>query len=436
MKLTTLLILALASLISSCLLPSEVNPNLAANTWVPPAPRTHIPIGTGDRFANGTLAPVGLGVHDRNLKSILTPTEIDSGLRALANLFPKDVTLFQPPYTTYENAHLHGASVGANPRVFIMSGIHARERGGPDDVLYFLADLLQARLARTGIKYGDAVYTRQQVVTALNVGIVVLPLVNPDGVAYDQQTDSCWRKNRNPASSVLDPGVDLNRNFDFLWNYTEAFSSQADLSAAASDDPASEVFHGEAPMSEPEVKNVEWVLDSFPNLTWFLDLHSFGGEILYAWGDDNLQTQNKTQNFLNSGFDGKRGITGVDPPGLHYREYMLAVDAAAQHAVGIRMKNAMALAGSTPYSVEESVSLYPTSGTSTDWVQARWYGRECGATKIHGLTLEFGEGSYATTCPFYPDHAEYHQWMREVSVGLMELMLNAAEGGDPVVWEC
>lgn len=60
-------------------------------------------------------------------------------------------------------------------------------------------------------------YTYNDLKIALAQGIVILPLVNPDGVTFDQATDSCWRKNRNPASSKPnDPasiGVDLNRNF-------------------------------------------------------------------------------------------------------------------------------------------------------------------------------------------------------------------------------
>ncbi|KAI5460350.1 hypothetical protein BGZ63DRAFT_404824 [Mariannaea sp. PMI_226] len=437
MKLITFFILLTHSLVvSSCLLPSDLNPNITLTWTAPTGPREDMPIGTGDRFANGTLSPVGLGVRDRNLESILTPPEINSGLRALARAFPNDVTLFTPPYATYLRANLSGASVGRNPRVFIMSGIHARERGGPDDVLYFLADLLQARRARTGVRYGLRGYTYGQVMTALSAGIVVLPMVNPDGVAYDQETDSCWRKNRNPASDGVNVGVDLNRNFDFLWNYTQAFSEDADLDAVGSDNPESEVFHGEEPMSEPETRSVAWVLDNFPALTWFLDLHSFGGQILYGWGDDNLQTRDPRQSFTNSDYDRRRGVPGATPAGLVYREYMQPPDAVSQLKLATRMGVAMSLLGRTRYVAQESVSLYPTSGTSVDWVQGRWYRRRCGAGKVQGLTLEFGEGSDAGPCPFYPNREQYHRWMREVSIGLMELMLSAATEGAPNVREC
>lgn len=247
------LALTLPILTTSYILPSKHNAVLLPHIF--PSSRV-FPIGTGDRFANGSVPPVGLGTGNRTFSSVLNPTEIASGLRALAAQFPDEARLFSPPFTTYHGARLTGASVGPNPRVFVMSGVHARERGGPDHLLYLLADLLQARKTGTGLIYGSRSYTPAQVVAALSVGVVVLPLINPDGVSHDQATGTCWRKNRNPAYSIANPGVDLNRNFDFLWDYGAAFSPGADTQLAGSDDPASEVFHGTEPMSEPETKSV------------------------------------------------------------------------------------------------------------------------------------------------------------------------------------
>jgi murein tripeptide amidase MpaA len=85
--------------------------------------------------------------------------------------------------------------------------------------------------------------------TALTSGVVFVPLSNPDGVAYDQSSNSCWRKNRNPASSGGSSsaiGVDLNRNFDFVWDFTKQFASGAQ-SSVASTSPSAETFHGTFP---------------------------------------------------------------------------------------------------------------------------------------------------------------------------------------------
>lgn len=42
----------------------------------------------------------------------------------------------------------------------------------------------------TGLTFGSQTYTNAQVKTALSAGIVFLPLINPDGVAYDQSSNS------------------------------------------------------------------------------------------------------------------------------------------------------------------------------------------------------------------------------------------------------
>jgi hypothetical protein len=453
MRFTLAAALAAATLLNpvgACLLDSEIEAERSHRVSGAPIRREqyakrqaskNFPIGDGDRFEGGNVVPVGLGVSDRDLKSVLNPSEVQSALKGLANQYP-EVQLFSPPQQTYQNATLHGAVIGRSPRVFIMSGIHARERGGPDNVVYLIADLLEAKAEGTGVVYGNKTYTNDDVNTALSVGIVVLPLVNPDGVAYDQATDSCWRKNRNPKSAAensdVSIGIDLNRNFDFLWEYEKAFSRLAETSSAASDDPHSEIFHGLSPASEPETQAIMWTVDQFDGLSWFLDLHSFGGDVLYSWGDDNVQHTKPYENFANLTFDGTRGFLGDDPPEAYYKEYMEPEDFDAELTVAQKMVAAMDDAGSVSYMPLETVLLYPTSGASTDYFRGQYYAGECGAKKLKSLTVEFGRPSGdAGGCPFYPTREEYHDSMRSVDTGLMELLLNAAgPDGEPQWKEC
>ncbi|KAJ6443580.1 zinc carboxypeptidase [Purpureocillium lavendulum] len=400
---------------------------------------TELPIGDGDRFDGGQKAPVGLGVNDRDLASILNVGEVKSALQGLAGTF-EDVKLFTAPYKTFEGREMYGATVGSgSPRVFIQSGIHARERGGPDNVLYFISDLLAARANGTGVAYGSQSYTPAQVQTALSAGIAILPLVNPDGVTYDQNTSTCWRKNRNPARSDGSPasvGVDLNRNFAIMWDYTRIFNPSANIQSAASDNPRSEVYHGKGPLSEPETQNVAWVMQQNQDLSWFLDLHSFGGDILYAWGDDDAQTNDTKQSFTNAAYDRKRGFLGRDPPNSVYREYIEQADLDAQVALSGRMGEGMNRAGNIRYVPKPSSGLYPTSGGSTDHALGQYYNGTCGASRVHGITIEFGNET-PSDCPFYPDNARYHESMRQVAVGLMELLLTAAgKDGEKKVRQC
>jgi murein tripeptide amidase MpaA len=286
------------------------------------------PIGSGDRFQAGAVAPSGLGTKatGSTISSIMNVNEINSAIKGLVNTY--GVSTVTLPYKTFKGATQTAGYVGAGTdktkyRLYFSAGMHARERGGPDQLIYFISDLLAANKVGTGLKYGSKSYTNAQVKSVLAAGIVFFPLVNPDGVAYDQSSGSLWRKNRNTrsGSSGASIGVDINRNFDFLWNFPKYFDPST---SPASTSPSSETFYGSAAASESETKNHVSVYDSFPKIRWFLDIHSATGDILYNWGDDEEQSTSTTMNFLNSAYDGRRGRLGDST----YREYIPAADAA------------------------------------------------------------------------------------------------------------
>lgn len=447
MKLTTSLLfgLSLAPAIQSCLLPEELeaeNEHRLTGRWPEDlkysntrrqSAHVDYPVGTGDRFNGGSVAPRGLGTEDRDLKSILNIDEVNSALRGLERAFKNDVKVFAAPHKTFEKRTVYGAKIGkGKSRVFIQGGLHARERGSPDNVIYAVADLLQARKANKGLKYGNKTFTKQQVERALTAGAVILPLNNPDGILYDAQTNSCWRKNRNTTSSTpgrpRSIGIDINRNFDFIWEYLRYFSPKANLGSAASDNPESEIFHGLGPASEAEAKNTVWVEDSNPDLSWYIDVHSYGGDVLYGWGIDDMQTDDPPQNFGNATYDGKRGVLGQNPPDAVYREYIDPDNLAAGQTVSARLAKAISTAGNIEYVSRQSVSLYPTSGGSGDYTQSRYLLVDPG-TRIKSLTLEFGKPSDSAACPFYPNKEQFHNTVRQVSAGLIELLLAEAEAG-------
>lgn len=439
------LLLAFAAALSvatSCLLPDEIEaesiyqttgtlPNLHPRSITGAQASRSLPVGRGDRFNNGSIAPIGLATDEARKSSILRVDEVESGLRALKAAYPDLVELFTPPFETHEGRSLPGAVIGGGenvgPRAFIMSGIHARERGGPDHVLYFVADLLASHAYGRGLSYGGVHYSPSDVQLAVWAGVVVLPVTNPDGVAHDQETGSCWRKNRRPGPGRA-VGVDLNRNFDFLWDYRRAFSARASLGSAASDDPASQVYHGTSPASEPEVQAVTWVMDRHnASLSWFLDLHSYSGSVLYAWGDDDTGTEHPDQSFANATFDGMRGSTGTGAEADVYKEYMAVEDLAIEQGTASAIAESMTLALGVRYKAEPSVSLYPTCGCSNDYAMSRYYSGACGAGIMYGLCLEFGAPSQADPlCPFYPSEGEYHDSMRQVGAGLMRMLVTAA----------
>jgi murein tripeptide amidase MpaA len=383
------------------------------------AAAANAPIGSGDRFSGGSVAPVGLGTKasGSTISSIMNVKEISSAVQGLVNTY--GVTTLNLPYKTFNGATQFAAYVGAGTdkskyHLYLSAGIHARERGGPDNLIYWISDLLAAKKAGSGLTYGRKTYTNAQVNSVLNAGIVFFPLVNPDGVTYDQSSGSLWRKNRNTqsGSSGSSIGVDLNRNFDFLWNFKKYFDPSE---APASTSPSSETFYGTAAASEPETKNHVSVYDSFPKIRWFMDIHSAAGDILYSWGDDEDQTSSTTMNFLNSAYDGKRGPVGDSA----YKEYIPSTDLTNIRTVATATVNAMKAVGSRSYVSQQAVGLYPTSGATDDYAFSRFWAKS-GVNKVYGYTMEFG---YSTN--FYPTLTEFNQNILDTNAGFMDWALAA-----------
>src|SRR5712671_8097297 len=133
----------------------------------------------------------------------------------------------------------------------------------------------------------------------------------------------------------------------------------------ASEDPSSETFHGPSPFSEPEARNVKWLMDNF-RLSLFLDLHSYAGDVLYTWGNDEDQGFAPDQNFRNQAYDGKRGVIGDA-----YGEYIAPTDYAITTGIALAVSDAMKAVRNRPYKPLPAVGLYPTSGTSDDYAFSR-----------------------------------------------------------------
>ncbi|KAI1852010.1 hypothetical protein JX266_002863 [Neoarthrinium moseri] len=433
MKLSqTYSVIGLASLSWACLLPEERG--LPARRNVNPRANTGLGVGTGDRFNGGAKFPRGVGTQaaGTDLGLILNVQEIQSGILGLAQEY--DIDTFTTPYTTYEKRSIYGGKAGGQGNssdainVYINAGIHARERGGPDNLLYFISDLLYANKNKLGLTYGSKKYTAQDVTKALATGIVFVPLSNPDGVAYDQSSNSCWRKNRNPASATSGQpatiGVDLNRNFDFLWDFPNKFASSV-ASSTASQSPRAEDYHGKSAFSEPETKSIKWILDSHKNVGWFLDLHSNAGVVLYSWGSDDNQSKTPGMSFLNSTYDKVRGVS-PDRSGFVYSEYTPADDWSINLKTATSIQTAMSAAAGRSYGVEQASELYPTSGASDDYSYSRHFA-DSSLGLVHAFTVEFGFANNQASCSFYPTAQTYRQNLQETGAGFMELLLAAAQ---------
>jgi carboxypeptidase T len=339
----------------------------------------------------------------------LTASGIESCLFYIARTYPTISRIIGLPERSVEGRNIRalkiGRGTGANRRaVLFIAGVHAREVVNPDMLVSLALKLCQAYTAGSGLTFGGKTFepgTIKLLVEAMD--IYFLPLVNPDGRVFVQSAtgDAMWRKNRRINSASACRGVDLNRNFDFL------FTSGIGTSSSA----CSDVFKGSGAFSEPETRNVRYLLDTFPNILGMIDVHSYMQLILHPWGDDNNQTTDPTMNFQNPAFDGLRGTSGDSL----YREYIPEADLNYFVRTGTRIRNTIAAVRGRFYTLEQSVLLYPTSGTSKDYSYSRRFVDDS-KRKVYAYTIETGT-------EFQPPFAEALNIISEVSAGLIEFCL-------------
>lgn len=339
----------------------------------------------------------------------LSAAGIESCLQYLATTYPSITQLYVMPEHSIEGRTIRALKIasgsGTDRRgVLFIGGVHARELINPDTIASFGLKMCQAYTAHTGLTFGAKSYTAEVIKVLVEaMDIYLLPLVNPDGRVYVQSPsgDAWWRKNRNPNPGKPCKGVDINRNYDFLW------SSGIGTSA----DSCSDVFKGSAAFSEPETRNVRYMLDHFTNICCFMDIHSYSQLVLYPWGDDDNQTTDPTMNFQNPVWNGLRGMAG-NP----YKEYIPSADLNKYVSTGTRIRDGIAAVRGRVYTLEQSIGLYPTTGTSDDYVYTRHF-VDASKRKVQGFTVE-------TALEFQPPYSEALNVMAETSAGMMEFCMS------------
>jgi murein tripeptide amidase MpaA len=360
----------------------------------------------------------------------LNVNEVETAL-TLAAAAPYDgfTQLIPLPNLTWEGRQCHAVKIGrgqsANrPAVYFLGGVHAREWGSADILITFITQLQNAYNLGIGVTFGARVFTVgeiQDIVDTLD--IIVFPQANPDGRQYSMTVDANWRKNRRITwpNDVVCPGVDINRNYDFLWDFGRYFSPLSMVMTSSS--PCDyEAYCGPAAFSEPETMNCRWIFDQFPNIGAFIDVHSWGEDILYSWGDDESQAADPAMNFQNAMYDGQRGMK-MDA----YQEYLPGGDAARAVALANTLKNAIQDVRGTAYTVKPSFAMYPTSGASDDYAYSRHF-VDPNWNKVLAYTLEWG------TQPHTP-YSEMTNIISEVTCGLFAFVLDICNKENAMAWQ-
>lgn len=353
----------------------------------------------------------------------LNVDEIESAIDALAAAYPDETEVLTPPRRTHGGRtprllRIGSRAAGDVDGVLVLGGVHAREWVPPDALVSLAADLLEASAAGTGLVYGGTRFTAAEVRGVLDgLGLYLYPCVNPDGRAFSQTSSAMWRKNRRPPPSGSGcAGVDLNRNFDFLWDHLAKFAPDADVRTSA--DPCTDVYRGPAAGSEPETQNVVWALDTHARIRWHVDVHSAVPVVLHPWGDDQNQSTDPDQDFRNPALDGLRGRRD-DGIG----EFISSGDLTVAVGLARRMDDAIAGVRGKRYGVEPSYGLYPTSGTSDDYAFSR-HRIDPTVGAVVGWTIECGTS-------FQPPWSEAEHVIREVSAAVLGLAVgvHGAVGG-------
>jgi len=369
----------------------------------------------------------------------LNVDEVESAIELVADSNPGSTELIELPRPTWEGrtsrairVHKGGAAAEG---IYLIGGVHAREWGSSDILISFVQRITDAYRTGTGITLGGKTFSAPDIGGIVEtLEVVVFPQVNPDGRRYSMSVDPMWRKNRRPAGSSSPacavgggsgPGVDLNRNYDFLWDFPTKFSPAAPVMTSI--DPCSEIYRGPAASSEPEIQNVTWLFDQHPAVGYFIDIHSFGEDILYNWGDDDNQTTDPEMNFRNAAYDGARGIPdsarGGDPE--KYREYLPNGDLQEMIALGTTMADAIRATHGRRYSVKGAVGLYPTSGTSDDAAYSRHF-MDTARKRVLGYTIEWGPERASIPKSFHPDYPDMVPIIDEVTAALVAFCVSVA----------
>lgn len=205
--------------------------------------------------------------------------------------------------TTYALKISDNAAIDEDePAVLMCGGLHARE--------VINVELCLDHAARILAGYGiDPALT--SLVDDHEVWIV--PVCNPDGLAYAQYVDPYWRKNRRDNGDGTF-GVDLNRNFPFQWNACGTSPSTVTSSI---------YYVGPSPGSEPETQLLLDLMNELRPAKVF-DMHSRGREIFYRYGCSSWdsQIQGLHQSILSTavGLMGYSGPNASSSGGFLYKQ--------------------------------------------------------------------------------------------------------------------
>lgn len=281
-----------------------------------------------DRIERFGYLPIDFGPY-------YTYDEMVAELDSLHARFPEITTDKIDLGTSWEGRTIWAMKVSDDPTFedpdepeVLFNGVqHAREPIGCSICLYTIEYLCQ---------YYGIIPDVTEIVDMREAWFV--PVVNPDGYVYNEiLPDGMWRKNRRDNGGGI-YGVDLNRNWGYMWGYDDLGSSP---------NPEDATYRGPHAFSEPETQALRSLVDSH-EFVFANDFHSHGNYCLLPYGYDYILTEDDA--FFRVIAESLTVDNGYD-------------------------------AGTIPE------LLYLVNGGSIDY----WYGEQTFKDKIFGVSHEVGE---------------------------------------------
>jgi carboxypeptidase T len=152
------------------------------------------------------------------------------------------------------------------PQVLYTALHHAREPQSLSQLVFFMWYMLEHYATDPEVQY--LIDHRE---------LYFVPCVNPDGYAYNHQTNpnggGMWRKNRKVNSNGTF-GIDLNRNYGTYWGFDNQGSSS---------NPAWDTYRGTHAFSEVETQTIRDLCNSH-QFRIALNSHTHGDMLIYPYG--------------------------------------------------------------------------------------------------------------------------------------------------------
>ncbi len=247
-----------------------------------------------------------------------TLDEVIAQLDTMRLLYPNLITAKDSIGSSIEGRPIWAVKISDNPdmnedepELFFNSLIHAREPEGMMVLIYFMYYLLE--------NYGtdpEATYLVN------NREFYFVPIINPDGYVYNQQISpnggGMWRKNLRSDSTGLF-GVDLNRNYSYMWGYDNIGSSPNKLA---------EDYRGTTAFSEPETQIIRDFCINH-NFLVCLNYHTYGNVALLSWGYNKTHTPDSSifNNLIKVATSFNQHLNGQALPPGHWISYTTNGDA-------------------------------------------------------------------------------------------------------------